>query len=252
MATKNQRKGISWELVGIVAILAVLVVGGLFIVFDSTVGPGQAGWVVPTILARDPAMGMDQPEFSGVDADGRPFLGKADAPAVFYEFADFQCPHCREYSLFQGKAIEKDLLATGKAKLVWVGFPFMDDGSGEQESVNAQMAGQCGAQQGKFWEVHDWLFTNQSTIANQGHFNKDQLAIVAEKAGLDTALFATCMEDPKTAEFVQKDKDFAIEKSVNSTPSFYLAATEKLYEGAGPQELQDLRAALEAQVETGN
>lgn len=251
MASKNQRKGLSWELIGIVAILGVLVVGGLFIVFDSAGSSSTGGWETPTIVARDPAIGLDAAELSGIDADGRPFLGKADAPAAFYEFADFQCPHCRDFSLFQGKDIKKDLIASGKAKLIWVGFPFMDDGSGEDESVNAQMAGQCAAQQGKFWEAHDWLFTNQDTVANRGRFNQDQLAIMAQKAGLDTAAFETCMDDPATAAFVQKDKDFAIEKSVNSTPSFYLIGTDKLYEGAGPTELQDLRAALEAQANDG-
>lgn len=252
MANKNQRQGLSWELIGIVAILAVLVVGGLFIVFDS-VGPNSGPSLeTPTIIARDPAMGLDKPDMAGVDADGRPYLGKADAPVMFYEFADFQCPHCRDYSLFQGKDIKRDLVASGKAKLVWVAFPFMDDGSGENESVNAQMAGHCAAQQGKFWELHDWLFTNQDTIANRGRFNLDQLKIIAEKSGLDTAAYATCMEDPATEAFVKKDKDFGTEKSVNSTPSFFLPGKDKLYEGAGPTELKDLRTALESLANGGS
>jgi protein-disulfide isomerase len=246
---QQQRQGLSWELIGIVGILALLVIGGIFVL---TTGPKESGQLeTPSVVAQDPSIGLAAPEFTGVDEDQRPFLGKADAPVTFYEFADFQCPHCRDFSMFQSKDIKRDLIASGKARLVWVAFPFMDDGDGERESENAQMAAHCASQQDKFWTFHDWLFTNQATVANQGTFNKARLHDMAVKAGLDVAAYDTCMDDPATAAFVKKDKDFGVEKGVGSTPSFIIKDKDKLYAGAGSQELTDLRSAIEEQAASG-
>lgn len=242
-AARGKQKKLSWELIGIVAILGLVAV---FVVV-ALANRGEAGVPeAPTVLSKDPSVGLDAPEMSGVDGDGRPFLGSADAPVAFYEFADFQCPHCRDFSLFLGKDIKRDLVATGKAKLVWVNFPFMDDGSGEDESLNAAMAMYCGGQQGGAWEMHDWIFTNQSTVANSGAFNRQRLRDLAVNAGLDIVAYDKCMQDPAAEAFAKGDKDFAISKSVQSTPAFMVAGQEKLFEGTAAEQINGLRQAIEA------
>ncbi len=242
-AARGKQKGLSWELIGIVAILGIVAVF-LVVAFANR---GEAGVPeAPTVLSRDPDLGLDAPDMSGVDEDGRPYLGRADAPVTFYEFADFQCPHCRDFSLFLGKDIKRDLVATGKAKLVWVSFPFMGGGSGEDESLNAAMAVHCAGQQGLAWEMHDWVFTNQSTVSNRGAFNRQRLRDLALKAGLDVDAYDTCMRDPAAEAFVKADKDFATAKSVQSTPAFLVAGQEKLFEGTTPDQINGLRQAIEA------
>jgi len=246
MATRSkqqQTKGLSWELIGVAAILGIIAVGGLLIL----VSPKQNAGVpeTPEVVTRDPAVGLDGPDMSGLDADGRPFLGSPSAPVTVYEFTDFQCPHCRDFSLFVGKAIKDDLVATGKARLVFVGYPFMDDANGENESANAAAAAHCAAAEGKFWELHDWVFTNQNTVANTGGFTLDRLRTLAIKAGLDMTAYDACITDPATVEFVQGDADLARSKSVTSTPSFLIMGQDRLYEGTDAQALDGLRKAIE-------
>jgi protein-disulfide isomerase len=244
MATrKEKKKRVSWELIGIMAVLAIVLVGGIVLV---TTNPGPGALETPAVIARDPALKLDAPGMSGLDKDGRPYLGKADAPATFYEFADFQCPHCREFALNISKDIKKSMVESGKAKLVWVGFPFMDDSAGEDESVNAQMAAHCAAQQGKFWEMHDWLFANQNSVANTGGFNRQRLSDIALKVGLDAKTYAACMQDPATEAFVKTDRALGESKSVKSTPSFFVLGQDRLFEGTAPDQLQGLQKAIEA------
>jgi protein-disulfide isomerase len=248
MASRNKRTGISWELIGLVAVLGIVVAGGLILLTQK---PDSTQLQPPVSTTLDPSIGLDKPDMSGVDADGRPYLGKTNAPATVYVFSDFQCPHCRDYALYVGKAIEKDLVATGKAKMVWVDFPFMSTDAANDESMLAAKAANCAGQQGRFWDMHDWLYTNQATVANTGGFRRDRLVEIATKAGLDATKFNACMDDPATEAHVKKDKDFGLSKSVSSTPSFFMVGQDRLFEGTASDQLQGLRDAIEAASPTG-
>lgn len=239
MSNKARRKrGVSWEMIGLLAVLAVFGVGA---VYWLALPSGQGELKAPDFGTAEPVAGGAESGTaipSGMTEDGRPYLGPADAPVTFYEFADFQCPHCRAYTTGPAKEINRDYVASGKAKLVFVNFAFLGD-----ESTAAARAAHCAAEQGKFWPMHDWLYANQGTTANTGAFNHGKLLELAEKSGLDRNAFETCLNDPATAEFVQADKDFGVAKSVNSTPSFLVG--ERLIAGGAEKNIEDLRTALD-------
>lgn len=224
---RGRQKGVSWELIGIVTVLGVFMVGILFWLAQGGTDTPVAG---PTVIARNPE--PDVTLEAGMTDDGRPYLGKADAPVTIYEFADFQCPHCKAFSLEESKAIKTDYVAKGVAKLVWVNFPFMGD-----ESIQAARAGFCAAEQGKFWEMHDWLFANQPLASNSGGFARARLEQMAADAGLDAEAFSTCFDDSAIAERVQADREMGDEAGVDSTPSFMIG--DELLKGATPQTLRE-------------
>lgn len=224
---------ISWELIGMAAVLAVFAVGFLV-------------WLVakpnsikePSFTSAGAPDGAELP--SGVDADGRPTLGNPDAPVTFYEFADFQCPHCKQYTTDHAKAIKEAFVATGQAKLVWVNAPF-----GGPESEAAAKAALCAGQQGRFWAMHDWLFHNQPLTRNQGGFSADRLEQMAEKIGLDLASFQACQEDPAIQDLIDADDKLLAAKGVNSTPTFLVG--EAKVEGADGEQLKKvLQEAIDA------
>ena len=207
---RRKKGGVSWELVGIVAILGIFVVGGIYWVAQS--GSGGDALVAPMYFAVDP----DSPIETGSTDDGRPYMGQADAPVTIYEFADFQCPHCRDYSRGAGEEVKRDLIESGKARLVWVNFPILGD-----ESVQAAKAALCAHEQDQFWTFHDWLFANQSVQRNSGAFSEERLLQIAALIdGLDAAEFETCMSDSAIAERVQADQAMGTENAVSQTPSF--------------------------------
>jgi protein-disulfide isomerase len=167
------------------------------------------------------AVNPDDPIETGTTDDGRPYMGQADAPVTIYEFADFQCPHCRDYSRGAGEEVKRDLLETGRARLVWVNFPILGD-----ESVQAAKAATCAHEQGQFWAFHDWLFANQSIRRNSGAFSEARLNEMAALVdGIDADAFATCMDSSEIADRVQDDLGLGNENSVTQTPSFLVGDT---------------------------
>jgi len=229
---KQKRKKISWQLIGISGVLAVFVVGGVIALLS---GAGAGEVAEPIVRAKSP--GMEE----CTDPEGRPCLGSDDAPVTIHEFADFQCPHCRDFSQLYVKSIKEDYIETGQAKLVWVNFAFMGD-----ESNAAAVAGFCAQDQGMFWEMHDWIFENQRAMTDSGGFSRDRLLDMAEGAGLDVPTFEECLDDPEQLERVRADKDFGYEVGVESTPSFLVDDTK--VQGAGQAAVEEIRQAIDAAI----
>jgi protein-disulfide isomerase len=231
---KRKQQGLSWQLIGMVAVLAAFFVMGLIWLVS---GGSDEGAQSPVVLSLGGDVAAEQ---QGVTEDGRAFMGDEDAPVVVYEFADFQCPHCRDFSQTYSKGFKRDYVGTGKVKMIWVNFAFMGD-----ESNSAAAAGYCAADQGQFWAMHDWIFENQSAVNNNGAFSAQRLTEMAESAGMDTEVFEACLADPATIDRVQADTDFARETGVESTPSFLVENSETLVAGGGQAEVEELVAAVE-------
>lgn len=82
--------------------------------------------------------------------------GKAGAPITIVEFSDFQCPYCeRAYPVI--KQVMKDY--GDKVLLAYKQFPLVSIHPRAQKSAEAAA---CASDQGKFWEMHNALFENQS------------------------------------------------------------------------------------------
>lgn len=230
---KPTRAGVSWPLVGIVVLLAVFFIGGLM-------------WLLQPKDLQEPLIHTfpaDDPLPFGTTEDGHPYLGNADAPVTVYEFADFQCSSCKQHNDVFAREFEKTFIRPGKVKLVWITFPFMGDNTEADESVLASMAGYCGLEQGKFWEVHDWLFENQAIAVNQGHFSPERLRSIAERMNLDVAKWDACMSASATRDKALADKAMAQEQGVRSTPTFKVGDT--LVEGTGTETMKELAAVID-------
>lgn len=136
--------------------------------------------------------------------------GKATAPVTLVEFGDFQCPSC-----LQAEPIVASLLAQhpDELRLVFRHFPLARV---HPNARGAAFAGECARQQGKFWEMHDAMFADQSALA------PPQLQATAERIGLEGAAFARCLADPATVRTVDADLRLGATVGVNGTPTFYV------------------------------
>lgn len=224
----RKRGGVSWELVGILAVLTVFLVGALIWLGSPE---GQDELVAPKYLTLDPDLDLE----SGTTDDGYPYLGSPDASVEVFEFSDFQCSHCRDFAETAAPLLAEDYLATGKARLVFVSLTISGD-----ESVEAAKAGICAGEQGRFWDMHDWLFANQSIVANRGSFSRDRVIEMATSIGLDAELFESCVADGATAARVRDGEDLARTNGIGGTPSFLIG--ERLVTGA---DLAGLTAAID-------
>jgi protein-disulfide isomerase len=199
-----------WELLGLVALVVIALVGVVIWRFSPS---GRGELVAPSHVTVPANAGLAV----GTTEDGRPYFGRPDAPVTVYQISDFQCPFCRMFVQSKMAQLVADYIAPGNARLVFVTVGF--DGP---ESLAAGVAALCANEQGRFWPMHDWLYANQSPLNNGGGFSRDRLLLLAERAGVDTARLARCLDDPEVAARIADNEVFARQQSVDTTPAFVI------------------------------
>jgi protein-disulfide isomerase len=85
-------------------------------------------------------------------------------------------------------------------------------------AFKAAEASRCAGEQGKFWEMHDRLFSNQTTL--------EPAKPHAEAVGLDVAKFEGCLSSGKYADAIRKDMAEGAKAGATGTPLFFLAYTD--------------------------
>jgi protein-disulfide isomerase len=164
---------------------------------------------------------LDPPRVA-VSLGDDPAKGPATAPVTMVEFSDFQCPYC---SRVNGTLKQVEEKYGDKLRVVFRDFPLT---AIHKDAAKAAEAGACANEQGKFWEMHDKLFGNQSKLQVEG------LKQSASEIGLDAAAFNQCLDSGKyTAEW-QKDVDEGSKYGVTGTPAFFING--RMLSGAQPLE----------------
>jgi len=110
--------------------------------------------------------------------------------------------------------LDAEYVETGEVFYVFKFFPVL----GVDSQIAAVVAA-CAGEQGRFWEMHDWLFTNKSTWANQS----DAANIMiqgASQVGVDSTTLAECMTSGRMEARVQADFNEARRAGARGTPAF--------------------------------
>jgi protein-disulfide isomerase len=153
---------------------------------------------------------LQPPELPRVEVEAKgPSRGPASAKVTIVEFSDFQCPYCgREYPVIEKLMKEYD----GKVRLVFRHFPLDFHPFAEK----AAEAGACAQDQGKFWELHDKMFTNQAKLA------VEDLKGYAKAIGVDAGKFDKCLDSGEKKALVEEDQKAGSAAGVNGTPAFFV------------------------------
>lgn len=145
------------------------------------------------------------------------YQGNENAVIELVEFGDYQCPHCGQaYPIIQ--SIQKKLGT--KLKFVFRNFPLQEI---HPNAINAAIATEAAALQGKFWEMHDIIFENQKEIET------DDLINYAKSIDLDTKQFENDFGKLELLDKVANDFEGGVRSGVNGTPSFFVNGQK--YEG---------------------
>jgi protein-disulfide isomerase len=184
---------------------------------------------IPQILAANNAANSNtnivqitpfaRPQASGLAA------GNPNAKIKIDVYEDFQCPYCRLYSEQVEAQLMKNEVAAGTAYYVYHHFLIIDGNvtwdSPQKESHQAANASMCAADQNRFWDYHDMLFSNQIG-ENAGSFTDSRLATFAQDLGLDMIKFNECFKS--NAHKAQIDADVALGTSlgVGGTPTVFV------------------------------
>ena len=116
--------------------------------------------------------------------------GNRNASVVLVEFADYECPYCRQFAKDTMKQIEHDYIENGRIGFVFHDFPIE---SSHPNAFSAALAALCAGEQGHLWEMNHKLMAESSALARNDLFG------AAESMKLDMAEFGGCFADEQTA-----------------------------------------------------
>jgi protein-disulfide isomerase len=156
--------------------------------------------------------------FHGVPQHGIA-LGNPRAPVTLTEFADLQCPFCRQYAEAVLPTLVQRYVRSGELRLVFRNLSFI----GPDSERAARMAAAAGLQD-RLWQFTDLVYRNQGA-ENSGYVTDAYLRRISRAAGVDpVAAFDASNGAPVTGQLEVAARE-ARRFQVDSTPSFFLART---------------------------
>jgi protein-disulfide isomerase len=142
--------------------------------------------------------------------------GDPGAVVTLTEFADLQCPFCREYTEAVLPTLVRRYVRTGEVRMVFRNLAFI----GPDSARAARLAAAAGLQD-RLWQFTDLIYRNQAE-ENSGYVTDSYLRQIAGGAGVDAARAF----DDATGAAVSGQLDAAARQAqrfhIASTPSFVL------------------------------
>ena len=160
--------------------------------------------------------------------------GPATAPIILVQYGDYECPYTR-LSTTVVRAIQQQL--GEQLRFVYRNFPLTEI---HPHALHAALAAEAAAAQGKFWQMHDYIFHHQHTLADA------DLEQFAEAVGLDLQQYARAMAEHRALARIEEDVAGGERSGVQGTPTFFINGV--LYRGSW--EYDALLAALQAASRT--
>lgn len=210
-----------------------LVWGGVLAV--AVVASASAAWfgwgkdekVAPAAVAAQPVEGAGSPvQLPEVQAElpvGHPLklqptdrvMGQADAPITIIEYASLTCGHCAHFHKEVLPQIEKDWIATGKAKYVLRDIPW------DNLAMGMAKTARCAPPE-SFYPLVSAMFASQEEII-KGVDTLGEIKKVARLAGMDGEAVETCIKDGPLHAQINGVKDVALkELKINGTPTTFI------------------------------
>ena len=171
---------------------------------------------IKALLSKLPAMpSNNQPPNINVkdvefDIGDNPVLGSGSARLILVEFTDYECPFCSRYvketfpQILQ-EYVDKDIL-----RYTVIDQPLPMHPNAEK----AAQAASCAADQGKYWEIHKLMMTQQDSL--------NDLSFYARSLDLNIPGFEKCLTADKYRERVQTNMALARRLGITGVPGFVI------------------------------
>jgi len=196
-------------------IVVVVVVAAILILVSSGDSSNSS-----TPAANAPLNGLKETKamLDGIPQDGNA-LGKKNAPVTMIEYADYQCPFCRDYALNTMPILINDYVRTGKLRLEFEPLTFIGP-----DSETAARAGAAAGQQDLEWNFSHLFYFNQGT-ERSGYVTDAFINKLYAGAGVDAAKANSYRTTPAAAVPIATASASAEKYGVASTPSFVVGPT---------------------------
>ncbi|HLU67080.1 MAG TPA: thioredoxin domain-containing protein [Kofleriaceae bacterium] len=157
--------------------------------------------------------------------------GRDDALVTIVEFGDFTCGFCARVQPTL-RALERRY--GDDLRIVYRHMPL---GNRPESRLIAEAAAAAG-EQGRFWDMHDRLFSARRPL------DRPALEAIAGELGLDLARFRAALDQGRFAGLVSADAAVAARLGLRGTPAFFINGAPLM--GARP--IEELAAAIDAEL----
>ncbi len=154
----------------------------------------------------------NSPKTGGI-ANGNYLPENPQAKVTLTEFGDYQCPACGAYNPLIIKLLTD---FAGRVNFTFRDFAFIGP-----ESLKASEASYCAADQGKYWQYHEYLYNHQNG-ENQGAFSDANLKSFAKTLELNEQTFGECLDSGKYKKLISDSNSAASSLGLNGVPSFFI------------------------------
>lgn len=138
-------------------------------------------------------------------------IGDIDtAKIVLVEYGDYQCPYCGHAFPLVKKFIEE---YTDDIAFVFRNFPLTD---AHQYAMASATIAEAAGKQGKFWEMHDLIYSNQNML------NEEMLKGCVTALQLDVNKIENDITTSDLQDKIEADFEGGVRSGVNGTPSFFV------------------------------
>lgn len=145
-----------------------------------------------------------------------PTRGNAAAKITLVEVSDYHCPYCRRQTMETLPQFLTEYVNSGKVKYVFVDYPIAQL---HPDAFQSHEAAACAGDQGKYWQMHDSLFTNPPA------HDAAQLTAQAKTIGLDEAKFGSCLSGGTHAAAIRESVARLQQLGVGGTPLTLIGLT---------------------------
>ncbi len=155
--------------------------------------------------------------------------GTLPAPVVLVEYGDYECPYC-----LNAWPIAKELKKQFGPRLAFV-FRHFPQSTIHPHAASAARAAEAAGEQGKFWPMHDLLFSHQQDL---GDIDFTHLAL---QLGLEVYRFEANLEFETHLRKIRDDFAGGGRSGVTGTPAFFINGCRY----TGPVALEPMTRAID-------
>src|SRR5438552_15060182 len=136
--------------------------------------------------------------------------GLATAAVTLVQYGDYECPYTRQATTIV-RTIQPQL--GDQLRFVFRNFPLTEI---HPHALHAALAAEAAAVQGKFWQMHDYIFHHQHTLEDA------DLEQFAEAVGLDLPQYTCALAEQRALARIQEDVEGGERSGVQGTPTFFI------------------------------
>ncbi len=175
-----------------------------------------------------------------INAHQNPSKGDEDAPVLMMACIDYECEHCASFATKTLPKIEEKYINTGKLVYVLLDYPM----PAHQNADGAAIAANCAGEQGKYWEMHDLIFSSTDKWYDKKEREEviDAFLNMALSLNLNINKFRNCTNDKKQVEEIKTDINECSKGGVDGTPTFFINGIKVV----GSRDINDFIEVIDA------